>query len=727
MENGQRREKILILGGGIASLWTAYELTRTAELRARYDVTVLQMGWRLGGKLASGSDFEDHMRNREHGIHVWFGFYENAFGNIKEVYESLQKVYPNYRYKTYLDAFKPQSYTPIGSFSRGQYDWRSVDWPVHPGTPGDGADQPEPVDLILRVVQLLTHHLLGQSDTKGVSEKKPRRPSAWLRRIFDFTLKLFGRDRGPRHLSGRLDRLKGLMEDARARRAGLPYGLVKDIYRILKDIQWLYRIFFVRLARKDPDASPILSLIDVGLAGLCGLFNPRYGVMSDFNLNRINHLDFRQWLIKNGGNRRIVRRTSFIRALYDTPYAYENGSLKKPNFAAGAAMGFALRTGFMYKGSVLYLPQAGFGEAVIAPIYAVLKERGVKFQFFRKVKRLELTPDKNQIARVHVERQVDFKNGEYDPVRYRDDVQLLSWPTQPFWEQIVDGEKMKAAQVNWESNWNQYPVAGAETYQQGVDFDRVVLGISIGALQRLNDKDASICEELIQAEPRFRAMLNAGGVVATIGDQFWFRKSLAQLGWDQKPASVGGPEPIDVWIDMSQVLDTEDWKNVPDAPQSLQYLTGPLETELYKRPSSAANTPAEALALVTRVTEHWLKKFGTVNFPGAQTNGQFEWDALYDEKNARGPARLGAQYLRANVDPTECCDTSFTKSIAYRMKPNQSGFTNLTLTGTWTYTGINVTCVEAGTISGKMAARSICGSPRFIPGENFMNAQEAAP
>ena len=43
------RQRVAILGGGIAVLSAAYELSETDE----YEVTVYTMGWRLGGKGAS--------------------------------------------------------------------------------------------------------------------------------------------------------------------------------------------------------------------------------------------------------------------------------------------------------------------------------------------------------------------------------------------------------------------------------------------------------------------------------------------------------------------------------------------------------------------------------------------------------------------------------------------------------------------------------------------------
>jgi uncharacterized protein with NAD-binding domain and iron-sulfur cluster len=70
------RRRVAILGGGAGSLAAAFELTATPELRERYDVTVYQLGWRLGGKGASGRRKvgDGAERIEEHGLHVWFGF-----------------------------------------------------------------------------------------------------------------------------------------------------------------------------------------------------------------------------------------------------------------------------------------------------------------------------------------------------------------------------------------------------------------------------------------------------------------------------------------------------------------------------------------------------------------------------------------------------------------------------------------------------------------------------
>ena len=48
------KKKIAVLGGGPTALAAIYWLTSTPELRAKYEITLYQMGWRLGGKGASG-------------------------------------------------------------------------------------------------------------------------------------------------------------------------------------------------------------------------------------------------------------------------------------------------------------------------------------------------------------------------------------------------------------------------------------------------------------------------------------------------------------------------------------------------------------------------------------------------------------------------------------------------------------------------------------------------
>ena len=66
--------KIAILGGGAGSLAAAHFLSAAPDWRERYEITVYQQGWRLGGKGASGRNAQLGQRIEEHGLHIWFGF-----------------------------------------------------------------------------------------------------------------------------------------------------------------------------------------------------------------------------------------------------------------------------------------------------------------------------------------------------------------------------------------------------------------------------------------------------------------------------------------------------------------------------------------------------------------------------------------------------------------------------------------------------------------------------
>ena len=61
-------KKIAILGGGLGGMTAAYGLTRKPGWQQEYEITVYQMGWRLGGKGASGRNRAAGQRIEEHGL-----------------------------------------------------------------------------------------------------------------------------------------------------------------------------------------------------------------------------------------------------------------------------------------------------------------------------------------------------------------------------------------------------------------------------------------------------------------------------------------------------------------------------------------------------------------------------------------------------------------------------------------------------------------------------------
>ena len=87
-DTASRTTKVAILGGGIAALTAAFELTEHDPDNS-YDITIYTLGWRLGGKAAVGRDTSRYDRAYEHGLHIWAGFYDNAFDVVKRLYARL--------------------------------------------------------------------------------------------------------------------------------------------------------------------------------------------------------------------------------------------------------------------------------------------------------------------------------------------------------------------------------------------------------------------------------------------------------------------------------------------------------------------------------------------------------------------------------------------------------------------------------------------------------------
>src|SRR5687767_3284236 len=89
---GRPRVKVAILGGGMGALAAAWQLVRLDP--DRYDITVYERGWRLGGKGASGRNLEPGkaLRIEEHGLHILMGFYDHVFHILKTCYDELGSV-----------------------------------------------------------------------------------------------------------------------------------------------------------------------------------------------------------------------------------------------------------------------------------------------------------------------------------------------------------------------------------------------------------------------------------------------------------------------------------------------------------------------------------------------------------------------------------------------------------------------------------------------------------
>ena len=570
---GDRRIKVAVLGGGCGAMAAAFELTKTAELRERYEVTVYQQGWRLGGKGASGRNAAYADRIEEHGLHAFLGFYENAFSVMRAVYAEWEKK-PDNPFQSWTDAFKPQrqvslaEWVPEGSRRSEGDEGRWAAWnvtpPRLPGEPGDGGIGPSLAEMLARLLRLLDAHVAHahEEHTGTVPVSRPARSDAFAAIIARARETLDG-------LGHRLEALchpaleeAHLIVQAIVRASPLsvenePAVLVQLIAEARDSVRALSRSIASSAKSLDDDWRRLHLVVELGSAIALGIVSdvlPRPGEARGFE--SINSYDFKEWLEWHGAAPDVAWSAP-TRALYDLGFAYEGGKADREHAraAAGVALGILLRLTFGYKDAPLWKMQAGMGDTIFAPLYEVLAKRGVRFELFHRVLALEPSPNGNAIAQIVIARQVSLVR-PYEPLVTVKG--LPCWPSEPRWEQIDGGDEMKknAERHDFESAWCRDQV-GAVTLEYGRDFDHVVLGIALGALP-------DVAPKLRAASARWEAMLARTKTVATQALQLWLTPDLEGLGWKSGTTILTGyVEPFDTWGEMSHLLPREDWKARP--------------------------------------------------------------------------------------------------------------------------------------------------------------------
>jgi uncharacterized protein with NAD-binding domain and iron-sulfur cluster len=706
----QPKTRVAILGGGVGAMSAAYALTESPGWADRYDVTVYQMGWRLGGKGASGRNAAHGQRIEEHGLHIWMGCYENAFALMQRCYAELGRPAGS-PLAGWRDAFKPHHLVTLMEHVDGRWQPWPNRFPPVPEVPGHGGILLKPWDYVRLLLDFM----------RNMHERSPHAPRVHARWgdslmrlagwVEDELSELFGDDDG-----GPPTEPATHLHHAHRLALAMPDDPAKHEPRHHETIVWLVRHFASHLyhAITDPllhndDLRHLFVMIDLAAATVRGMLFD--GVLLH-GLDRLDEHDFRDWLKMHGASDFAVNSAP-IKAVYDLVFAYEKGDPAHPNLAAGVALRTMLRTGWTYKGAFAWMMQAGMGDTVFTPLYQVLKRRGVKFAFFHRVENLGLSADHKSVDTIDVTVQATPKGDKYCPlVEVRG---LPCWPSEPRYELLVEGDQLRGDGVNLESAWTPWPGVGKRTLRRGQDFDVVVLGISVAALPYLT-------RELMAACPRWADMLAHVKTVQTQAFQLWLSSDAKQLGWDADEPAVVGSYPA-CWADMSHLLPREEWRDGLDV-KNVSYFCYPLsEPGPIPDPGRDPNFPgkeanrvkAESLAFLHKdVGALWPK--GTVPPP----NGPLDWAALVDAAGGAGPARFDAQFWRANIDPSERYVLSVKGSTTYRLGAGESGFANLYLAGDWTRNGLNAGCVEAAVISGLQASRAICGHPKVIVGEKDM-------
>ena len=700
MSNQTKRKKLVILGGGIGALSTALELTGQPDWRDRFEsITLYQMGWRLGGKGASGRGANG--RIEEHGLHIWMGFYENAFRSIRRVYQELGRP-EGTPLATWSDAFKPHSFIVFGERVGDQWRNWPLDYQTNDLVPGDGGEMPTLWSYIMELLEWMRAHLQtlrhGEPERNVADGEHPHHRLDFIRPLMA-ELKIDVE-------CGELSAGLALLAVAHAVASRLhpdPENHQPEHHRSIADllqrfVAWL-RSAVEHEMHLDDDARRLLIMMELGSITIIGLLADRVLTHVD-RIESLDSYDFRQWLARHGASD-LVLGSSAVKGLYDLLFAYRNGDTAEPSLSAAVALHFAMRMVLTYKGSIFWKMQAGMGDTIFAPIHAVLKKRGVEFRYFHRVTNLGLSADGGTVDTIDIARQATLKNGTYDPLV---DVEgLPCWPSEPLYDQLVEGEAIRDGGINLESFWNRPEPVEEICLRNGVDFDQIVFGISLGSIP-------FVCRELVAASAKWRDMVTYVETTRTQAMQLWLQPDLAKLGWSLPSAVTDGyPDPLNTWADMSHLLDRESWGS-GSAPGNVTYFCATMIGDIPAPDDSDA--PARELEDVRRTGRDWLSSFCGALWPHASgSDGCLVWDHLFDPLEREGEARLQAQFFRANIDPSERYVLSVPGSLRHRLNAADPVFTNLVPTGDWIYTGINAGCVEATVISGMLAANAISGLP----------------
>ena len=692
------KKKIAVIGGGVAAITAVYAITRDPAWRDKYDITLYQLGWRIGGKGASGRNLSKGGRIEEHGLHVWGGFYDNAFRNMRSCYQELARLglrEKNAPLGSLKKAFKPLRHLLLAEHVGfdGPKTWRPwlIDLPANDLKPGTATSSPTPFDMFVQFLEIVLS-FVRESETGQHS----------------------GRHLGSEALSSVLTPVVAILQHARSMPAiagkhsawqtSMLIDLIESAQAVIRDMETPGNL--------DHDATRrVLLLMDLHLAVMRGMaasetFSSGYDILDQW--------EFTEWLRRNGASDAALQ-SILLRGCYDFVFGYPHGRvLAGGDVGAGTALRTMSRLVLTYRGAIFYKMQAGMGDTIFGPYYQVLSHIGVKFRFFNAATRLNLTKDKTSIASIEMVEQAAVKSGQYDPLVTVEN--LPCWPSEPLWDQLVDGKRLKESGVDFESEAS--PFQGRPyTMHAGVDFDQIILGASVGSLRYLTP-------ELAAASTRWRDMLNALKTVGTHAAQFWLNESQDALGWRSEveahnpPSAIpdkalrtiltGFSEPLDTWADMTHLLKREAWGK--NGPKSIAYFCAP---------APDGETLDEFKASVAEWTRDDLTKF----WPASREGNGFDDRLLFKAAGEAGSA-FEDQYFRVNMHGSERYVLGVTNSVYKRLAPDESGFDNLFLAGDWTRCGLNAGCVEAATISGLAAAEAVTQRPMDIVGRSDIPSDE---
>ncbi len=560
----ESKKKIAVLGGGISSLTSVWKLLEEEKLQAieekkkvgknwktKHDITVYQMGWRLGGKGASGRNEDKNNRIEEHGLHLWFGFYDNAFKMIKDVYKEYSEIknWPGPHEKAWRKAFKGYNQIVLTDYETKKRRWDKWKFKLPQNHWEPGEDTP---DSFLFFVQEFFDYIRISSVRKLLGMKW------WILLAFILfplpiylialvVLLVMAKRKGFYNFMGFDEETLKNKRKNEAKKKKKKYDKSHD--KILqKHINPFKGVFIVLrwaigFLLLFGNRSQILITLDFMLSVGIGLIKDK---VFENGYESINDRDFKEWLGECGA-RRVTCNCGLIRGIYGLIFGGFRHAAKSNDshdqqytFEAGTALRGMLRMAMTYKGNAYYRMMGGMGDVIFAPIYIVLKKRGVKFKFFHKV--VNVVPKGNHIKSIKIEKQVNLVDPgkEYNPlIKVKTKVKGVGkmdcWPNQPLYKKIKEGKALKQRSIDLESYYSDWQNVGTVNlkYEDSSiktvlpvtnDFDLVIFGLSIGAIP-------FVARSIYKGRRTWTDMVDNIKPISTVAIQTWMTKKTEDLGW----------------------------------------------------------------------------------------------------------------------------------------------------------------------------------------------------
>ena len=457
---------------------------------------------------------------------------------------------------------------------------------------------------------------------------------------------------------------------------------------------------FMRISATDPQSRRLSYLGDLILTTARGILADRLLFDTDA-FDEINKIEYRDWMRKHGAREETLD-SPLVRGVYDLAFGYKAGDPDDPQFSAGVGILLSGKLFFDYKGAIFWKMQAGMGDVVFAPAYQALRDRGVRFEFFHRVDDVMPHPDGHGIATIEGGVQVALANQveTYEPLIEVKGMPVF--PAEPLHDQL-DVDNRKPGRFDLEMLWTDWEDSSRFVLEAGRDFEMAILAIPVGMAPY-------VCPSLIEADDRWRTMVEDLGTVATQAVQVWLTPETKDLGWTHPDVTITGyVKPFDTWSSMTHLIPLEDWPSI-GAPQTLGYFCNTMPTD-EPPPSDDVDYPKREHQRVRQHALEFLDQYVKHYWPGSEIEegGGFNWDLLAGGGDGQGADRLDSQFWTANVDPSERYVQSLPGTDKVRMRTHESGYRNLLLAGDWINTGLNAGCIEAAVMSGFQAANATLG------------------